>query len=123
MGANLFVWAVGNALTATPTMGMHRAHGFLTLDFSKVLAQAQTAETTPAPSVPEESEDMVDSYFAPVIVGQCSSGLLAGGWSIQLTPDLALHWKINDIVAFSDAKLEEVPSLTLVLQYEGMAWL
>lgn len=140
-GENRFLWAVGNALTATPTLGMHRDFGALTVDFAKVETRidgprpVSTPPPSPRPQTPApqpqtqvggtgEPAYEVDPYPAPVIVGQCSSTVFEkSGKSIQLTPDLSMHWTLNDVADAEYAEFGEVPSLTVVLEYAGKAWI
>jgi hypothetical protein len=128
-GGNRFLWAVGNALTATPTMGMHRDFGALTVDFSKVAQRIAEGSETTTQSVPQSSSNSdlagtVNPYPAPIIVGQCYSDIFeSNGKSIQLTPDLTMHWTLNNDVSEEYAEFGEVPSVTIVLQYNGVAWL
>ncbi|CAB9497605.1 expressed unknown protein [Seminavis robusta] len=143
-GENRFLWAVGNALTATPTLGMHRDFGAMTVDFAKVVegeAEGQTPATVPAPAPqptqpqpqPQsttESREVstsstnVNPFPAPVIVGRCSSEVFQkSGKSIQLTPELVMHWTVNAVKEEEFAEFGEVPSITVVLQYKGQAWL
>jgi hypothetical protein len=128
-GGNRFLWAVGNALTATPTMGMHRDFGALTVDFSKVAQRiAEGSQSTPPPVTQTSSNNdlagAVNPYPAPIIVGQCHSDIFErNGKSIILTPDLTMHWTVNNAISEEYAEFGEVPSVTFVLQYTGSAWL
>jgi len=137
-GENRFLWAVGNALTSTPTLGMHRDFGALKVDFAKVTDKASnrpigqpmtpvaTPATSPAPVADSGSDtgEENDSYFAPIVKGQCSSSIFRKGKSIKLTPELEMHWEVNDDSDGSGSSdFGIVPSLTVVLQYSGLAWL
>ena len=143
-GENRFLWAVGNALTESPTLSMHRDFGAMTVDFSKVAEKASSiatvapepsAETSaPAPatetSAPETSTPAENpptssnAYSAPVIVGRCESTVFEkSGKSIRLTPSLVMHWQINDSEGIDFTEFGVVPSLTVILEYSGLAWL
>jgi len=132
-GVNRFLWAVGNALTATPTLGMHRDFGAMTVDFSKVGDNPAPipVPTTPSPQAASQAPDNsdvstggADPYPAPVIVGQCSSSVFEkSGKSIMLTPRLTMHWIVNDAGEIGYAEFGSVPSVTILLSYTGMSWL
>lgn len=129
-GENRFLWAVGNALTKNPNLGMHRDFGAMTLDFTKVAKKASSAvlPTTPVPvpstTNPDAGDGATDPYPAPVIAGQCSSSIFKkSGKSIKLTPDLVMHWQINDSDGSGFSEFGIVPSLTIVLEYNGLCWL
>lgn len=109
-GENQFLWAVGNVLTATPTIGMHRSFGGMKIDFAKVASRldsgADIDTSNPTDALPTDT----------VLVGSCSSDILSdGGRSVQLTPLLGMHWILNTGIGSSIARSGSVATVTIVL--------
>lgn len=124
-GDNMFLWAVGNVLTGTPNqnLGMHRDFGGLKINFAEVAKKGSVPEQSGSSGSTTDS-DGGDEFLAPEIIGQCSSSVFEkSGKSIKLTPDITMHWTLNDLRDEGFAAFGEVPSVTILIEYEGLAWI
>lgn len=128
--SNTFLWAIGGKSEPGDGLAFHMARGAFTLDFKEVETRAERGfvgkdeedpDTRPKDETYTEDEgdgeDQDPKKETPIVRGTCESDDVDFDRMVQLTPELHVHWSLND-----DSEGGAPESVSIKLKYQGNAW-